>query len=307
MENGASWLEWADGGVPIHPLFHYFAAPLNLLHETSLPFQGQPWLVLEKVRIESLPGQYNPVNEDEIALFPMNAVSLQAIFRDGWGYGTNLTTGAIGMFPLDYLDLSPLGISPPRSGTNSLARSSSLLRGTPASKSGSFVSGSNGSGRTATIRSTSAVANTQLLTDPSRRGVDVRGPELGAVANPFQSQNLVPSSSMFPQPSNYQKFHSAAMQLIPTEVMALPSFSQLPVDQLGSSAYGGGGVPGYGSMAPSSGYNHLPSQPPSAYGGGGSLRTVSQRWNPGDVAAVGFGVGVPYQGGVVLPRKDGVS
>ncbi|KAJ3341094.1 hypothetical protein HDU93_005726 [Gonapodya sp. JEL0774] len=85
------------------------AGPQGLMEEPNVAYNGPPIIATN---------QHSPSSEDEIALFPGNFVDLKRLFRDGWGVGQNLDTGAYGVFPLDCLRLADyLPSSPSGSGS----------------------------------------------------------------------------------------------------------------------------------------------------------------------------------------------
>ncbi|KXS17665.1 hypothetical protein M427DRAFT_30154 [Gonapodya prolifera JEL478] len=89
---------------------HWFFTEINTMEMigTSVAYNREPLQVLEK---------FSPDDADEIALFPGHFVQLWEVFRDGWGLGWSLDTGAYGMIPLDCLDLTSAASpnAPPRS------------------------------------------------------------------------------------------------------------------------------------------------------------------------------------------------
>ncbi|KAJ3339107.1 hypothetical protein HDU93_008591 [Gonapodya sp. JEL0774] len=254
-----SW-SWSRPEETAHPLFHYFAAPLNLLGEPTLPYQGKPWGVIDK---------YNPVQEDEIALFPLNSVKTCRFFSGTVGgseqmwvadlidhylncgkdlhetLDRQLTTRAIGMFPVsDCLDVSPLGMFLPGSGSRPAA-------------SRSVNSGSNHLYRNATPQ-TNSTSNLSQHSAESLSRFDVRGPD-GYVL-PISQQSFH-SGMVRPSHSDYARYHSSAMPLIPTEVVGLRSIGALLA------------ATGSGSGYPNTLRSNFASGPP---------RTVSQRFIVGD-------------------------
>ncbi|KXS21110.1 hypothetical protein M427DRAFT_311452 [Gonapodya prolifera JEL478] len=70
---------------------------MGLLDQPNVEFQGDPFVAMVK---------YNAMSEDEISVFPGNMVLVRSVFRDGWGLGQNLDTGAYGVLPLDTLRLA---------------------------------------------------------------------------------------------------------------------------------------------------------------------------------------------------------
>ncbi|KAJ3330951.1 hypothetical protein HDU93_010025, partial [Gonapodya sp. JEL0774] len=71
------------------------------------PYSGAPVMAVNP---------YETRAEDEISIFPGNIIQLSSVYYDGWGVGTNLSTGAYGVFPIDVLPLSDIAPSSVPSG-----------------------------------------------------------------------------------------------------------------------------------------------------------------------------------------------
>ncbi|KXS11695.1 hypothetical protein M427DRAFT_147572 [Gonapodya prolifera JEL478] len=80
-----------------HWLFLEIAARKGLLDVTHVEYDGP---------VTNAIGNYVPTQDDEVAIFIGHIVRIKDVFRDGWGSGSNLVTGAFGMFPLSVVDLT---------------------------------------------------------------------------------------------------------------------------------------------------------------------------------------------------------
>ncbi|KAJ3334731.1 hypothetical protein HDU93_007369 [Gonapodya sp. JEL0774] len=90
-------MQLSDRTTKAHPFFKSEAERLGLDHETSISYEGQPFLVARK---------YEAQAPDEVSLFPGQLVKINTIFRDGWCVVHSIDTNEVGAAPLDCLRLS---------------------------------------------------------------------------------------------------------------------------------------------------------------------------------------------------------
>ncbi|KAJ3339674.1 hypothetical protein HDU93_007900 [Gonapodya sp. JEL0774] len=146
----------ASGPLDAHWFFKYAESLYGETSEGTVNYRGNPITVAVA---------HSPTQEDEVALFEGNRVDLTWIFRDGWGIGKNLATGAYGAFPIDCLALHEVApfLS---SSTNTIKRTRTESRAVPVA--------SHVRSQRAALGSVSLVGGSSSLTSQST-AFDVKG------------------------------------------------------------------------------------------------------------------------------------